>query len=83
MLFRSKQTVHTRVGRDGLFPQILEDFTADRVLRFLRHLEEGRHNHARTRNQRLAAVHTFFQYVASRVPEMLDRCERSARRAPP
>ena len=57
---------------------ILEDFTADRVLRFLRHLEESRRNHARTRNQRLAAVHTFFEYVASRVPEMLDRCERIA-----
>jgi len=56
----------------------LDDFTPDRVLRFLRHLEEGRHNHARTRNQRLAAVHTFFEYVARRVPEMLDRCERIA-----
>jgi integrase/recombinase XerD len=41
----------------------LEDFTFDRVLAFLRHLEESRHNHARTRNQRLAALHTFFDYV--------------------
>jgi len=56
----------------------LDDLTLDRILRFLRHLEEDRHNRAHTRNQRLAAVHTFFEYVASRVPEMLQVCERIA-----
>lgn len=65
----------------------LEDFTFDRVLAFLRHLEESRHNHPRTRNQRLAALHTFFDYVATRQPEWLTVCQRVAaipvKRAPP
>jgi integrase/recombinase XerD len=56
----------------------LADLTSDRVLRFLRHLEEARDNHVRTRNQRLAAVHTFFEYVAGRAPEMLAECQRVA-----
>ena len=37
----------------------LDDLTFDRVQRFLRHLEEGRGNGVPTRNQRLAALHTF------------------------
>ena len=52
----------------------LEDLTFDRVLRFLRHLEEARGNHGRTRNQRLAALHTFFEYLAGRAPELLGVC---------
>jgi integrase/recombinase XerD len=56
----------------------LVDLTSDRVLRFLRHLEEARDNHVRTRNQRLAAVHTFFEYVAGRAPELLAECQRVA-----
>lgn len=65
----------------------LEDLTFDRVLGFLRHLEEERGNHVRTRNQRLAAVHTFFEYIAGRAPEMLHVCQRvaaiPAKRVPP
>jgi site-specific recombinase XerD len=45
--------------------------TYDLVVRFLRHLEHERGNHVRTRNQRLAALHTFFEYIAVRSPEML------------
>lgn len=63
------------------------DLTFDRVLGFLRHLEEVRHNHPRTRNQRLALLHTFFNYVALRAPEMLAVAERVAaippKRVPP
>jgi site-specific recombinase XerD len=36
--------------------------------RFLTHLEKDRGNGARTRNARLAAVHSFFRYVALREP---------------
>ena len=54
---------------------------------FLHHLEEDRGNHIRTRNQRLAAVHTLFDYIATREPQMLDVCQRVAaipmKRAPP
>jgi site-specific recombinase XerD len=57
---------------------VLGDFTFDRVLAFLQHLEHDRHNAIETRNQRLAALHTFFTYVASRVPEMVDVGQRVA-----
>ena len=48
-----------------------QDLTCERVRQFLQHLESERHNHIRTRNQRLAALHTFFEYLAHRMPEML------------
>lgn len=65
----------------------LADLTFERVLGFVRHLEEVRHNHPRTRNQRLALLHTFFEYLAVRDPEMLAVAERVAaippKRVPP
>lgn len=54
------------------------DLSFERVLRFLRYLEDERGNHIRTRNQRLAALHTLFDYIASREPEMLGVCQRVA-----
>jgi integrase/recombinase XerD len=36
---------------------------------FLDHLEQDRHNSARSRNVRLAAIHSFFRYVALHAPE--------------
>ncbi len=56
----------------------LGDLTFERVVAFLRHLEEDRGNHVRTRNQRLAALHTLFEYIATRSPEMLGVCQRVA-----
>lgn len=56
----------------------LSDLTFERVAGFLRHLEQDRGNHIRTRNQRLAAVHTLFEYLASRAPEMLGTCQQVA-----
>ena len=56
----------------------LGDLTFDRVVKFLRYLETGRGNQARTRNQRLAALHTFFDYIATRSPEMLGVCQQVA-----
>jgi site-specific recombinase XerD len=56
----------------------LGDLTFDRVVGFLRHLEHDRGNHIRTRNQRLAAVHSLFEYLASREPEMLGVAQRVA-----
>jgi site-specific recombinase XerD len=56
----------------------LDDLSFDAVLGFLRHLEEERGNHVRTRNQRLAAVHTLFDYIATREPDMLGVCQRVA-----
>lgn len=56
----------------------LEDLSFERVLGFLGHLEADRHNHVRTRNQRLAAIHTLFDYIAPRSPQMLGVCQRVA-----
>lgn len=56
----------------------LEDLSLERCLGFLRYLEEDRHNHIRTRNQRLVVLHTLFDYVASREPEMLGVCQQVA-----
>lgn len=54
----------------------LGDLTFERTVRFLRHLEQDRGNHIRTRNQRLAALHTLFEYIAGRSPEMLGVCQQ-------
>jgi integrase/recombinase XerD len=56
----------------------LEDLTFERVTGFLRHLEADRGNHVRTRNQRLAALHSLFEYLASRDPELLGTCQQVA-----
>lgn len=65
----------------------MDDLTMDRVLAFLKHLEEERGNHIRTRNQRLAALRTFFTYLAIRTPEMLHSAHQVAaiptKRVPP
>jgi integrase/recombinase XerD len=47
----------------------LTDLDAAAVSAFLDHLEHDRHNTARTRNARLAAVHSLFGYAAFRHPE--------------
>jgi len=54
----------------------LSDLTAEQVSEFLKHLEQDRGNHVRTRNQRLAALRTFFSYVATRSPETLELATR-------
>jgi len=45
------------------------DLDAPLIGDFLEHLETERHNSARTRNARLAAVRSFFRYAALRHPE--------------
>jgi site-specific recombinase XerD len=49
----------------------LEHLTADTLRRFLEFLEKERRNSVPTRNARLAAVHAFFQYLASTDPRHL------------
>jgi integrase/recombinase XerD len=55
----------------------VEDFTAERVRHFLGHLETCRGNHIRSRNQRLAGLHTFFNYLARQAGSA---CRGGARR---
>jgi integrase/recombinase XerD len=58
-------------SRTGKQPSRLDiaDLDAQLVGDFLDHLEQERHNSARTRNARLAAVHSFFRYASLRHPE--------------
>jgi site-specific recombinase XerD len=46
----------------------LEDLSAPLIGTFLDHLEKDRGNNARTRNARLAAIHSFFCYAALHEP---------------
>jgi site-specific recombinase XerD len=57
--------------RTGKPPSRLDvaDIDVTLVSAFLTHLEQDRHNSARTRNTRLAAVHSLFRFAALRHPE--------------
>ena len=55
---------------------ILSDLAAQRVLDFLHMIEVTRGNHVSTRNQRLAALHTFYRYLGLQYPEMLAEAQR-------
>lgn len=46
----------------------IEDLTAERVLDFLDHVEQDRHNSVSTRNARLTALRSFFKYLVHEDP---------------
>lgn len=50
---------------------VLEDISAEMVRRFLDYLEKKRNNGVHTRNNRLAAIHAFFNYLATTDPRHL------------
>ncbi len=81
LIFLAAQTRH-KVSR-----LTLDDLTCSHVLAFLQDLETSRHNHVRTRNQRLAAIRGLFEYLARRIPEMLKEAQSVAaiptKRTPP
>ncbi len=54
----------------------VEDIDADLVADFLVHGETARGNCARSRNTRLAAIRSFFRYVAMTDPTRLLHCQR-------
>lgn len=56
----------------------LGDLNLERVLAFLRHIERDRLNGIATRNQRLAALRTFVEYLGRRSPETLKLCQQVA-----
>jgi integrase/recombinase XerD len=55
---------------------MIEDIDADLVADFLVHTETTRGNSARSRNTRLAAIRSFFRYVAMSDPTWLLHCQR-------
>jgi integrase/recombinase XerD len=54
----------------------IEDLDPPFLGAFLEHLEKVRKNTARTRNARLAAIHSFFRYVALEEPAHALHCQR-------
>ncbi len=54
----------------------VEDIDADLVTDFLVHIETERQNGARSRNTRLAAIRSFFRFVAMNEPAYLLHCQR-------
>jgi len=58
----------TRVTVERVTPAI--------VRAFLAHLEEQRGNCVATRNQRLAAIHSLFRFIAGQVPELVDQASQ-------
>lgn len=61
--------------RLGVKPSQLEveQLGAPMILAFLAHIEAERGNAARTRNARLAAIHSFFRFLEYRLPSCLDQ----------
>jgi integrase/recombinase XerD len=64
--------------RSGKAPQALQigDLDAACIGDFLAYLEQVRGNSPRTRNARLAAIHSLFSYAALRHPENADTIQR-------
>ena len=54
----------------------IEDVSAELIGNFLAHVETVRRNGARSRNTRLAAIRSFFRYVAMNEPAYLLHCQR-------
>ncbi len=65
-------------ARTGKAPSQLDvaDIDAALIAAFLTHLEQERHNSARTRNARLAAIRSLYRYAALRHPEHAQLIQR-------
>ena len=54
----------------------IENLDAKLIGSFLKHLEQDRRNSARSRNNRLSAIHAFFGYVCLNEPALARHCQR-------
>lgn len=70
--------VRCTTGKKKVTQLGLDDLHAEVVCRFLNSLEESRSNTAQSRNQRLAALRTFFEYIGQRFPERLEQAQKVA-----
>jgi integrase/recombinase XerD len=72
LLLRFALSRHHCAAKDLSF----EDLSPDVILLFLADLESTRGNSVRTRNARLAAIHSFFRFVLAREPALAALCQR-------
>ena len=54
----------------------IEDLDVELISDFLSHIETARSNSARSRNTRLAAIRSFFRYVAMTEPALMLHCQK-------
>ncbi len=66
------------VNQRGVSELDLEHLDYHAVQAFLHNMEAERGNAVSTRNQRLAALHAFYEYLGRTVPEMLPSCAKVA-----
>ena len=64
--------------KEKLKPEKIKIAQIDRdlILRFLRWLEEERGCKVTTRNQRLAAIHSFFSFLMIEAPQYMEQCQK-------
>jgi integrase/recombinase XerD len=67
-----------KTGKKKITQLVLDDLSSDAVCKFLNSLEETRGNTAPSRNQRLAALRTFFEYIGQRFPDRLGQAQKIA-----
>lgn len=70
LAFSAQRTRKTPSGLD------IADLDAPLIAAFLDHLEHDRHNSVATRNNRLAAIHSLFGYLAPHHPEHAGSIQR-------
>ena len=54
----------------------VDDLTHEVIIDFLNWIEKEKGNSISTRNQRLAAIHSLFQYIQMQVPEYMFQCQQ-------
>lgn len=64
-------TFSTSSKKKSITELTLADLTPSMVIQFLTHLERNRSNSIKTRNIRLACIHSFFSYISPRNPLLL------------
>lgn len=78
--YRDVFTLLLRYCQDhhGLTPDRLQlkHLAVPLIQKFLDHLQTQRHCSARTRNQRLAALHAFFRFLQCEAPEHMAECQK-------
>jgi integrase/recombinase XerD len=71
-----KSLLRFAAGKRPVSKVTMVDLSAETVLAFLNHLERNNGNCAGTRNVRLSAIHSFFDYLGGNWPEHLDQARR-------